>query len=325
MANVTVMNSGCKHSRTLNVFAVLALPIALAAALLLPAAAWADEPVATGAGDEPISTAAEPTVEALDWYPRNTSAFKEFHNLGTEARVVDNADILSPEAEAALAQRIEAMRSNLGLDFVFVSEPNDYGLSHQQYAADFYTFNGYGVGESYDGVIYYVCMDPNNRGFFTAACGNAQEYMTESNVEAMDDATIDLFREGDYDAAVALQFENLDYLYSNGKLPFDWSGVGMGILAGLGFGIFYGKREQAEKRRKMETVVPANRANKYATGKPVFCKKTDQVTGHNITRTPIVPVSSDSDDFSSSSFSGGFSSSGGSGGGHSFSGGGRSF
>lgn len=289
-----------------------AFALALCVALTAPAAAWAVD-------DYDAVTYGENTTDDLSWYPEDPSAFESFHDEYA-LRVVDNADLLTDEEEAALDDHIDQMRKRLNMDFVFVSEDSSYGLSHQQFAADFYTFNGYGVGDDFTGVIYFVCMEPGNRGFFTAACGSAQELMTAENVNTMDDATIGLFKDGEYAKAIELQFNNLDALYTNGELPADYSFLAFAGCGLCAIGLFSGAASLGSKRRRMRTVAAAAYAREYSTGEPVYSVYTDVVTGTNVVRVPYVEPSSDG---GGSSFSGGFGPSGG--GGHSFSGGGRSF
>ncbi|MDD6288959.1 MAG: TPM domain-containing protein [Eggerthellales bacterium] len=312
-------NMTCDHLRAGRIWIIVALlALVLGTCLTAPVAAWAAPD-----GDQAYSAGgnSSPSTKDLDWYPSDPSQFKDFHS-STAPRVVDNADLLTNAEEAELLAHINDMRERLNMDFVFVSENSSYGLTRQQYAADFYTFNGYGVGEDFSGVIYFVCMEPGNRGFFTAACGGAQELMTEDNVNAMDDATIDLFKDGEYGKAIELQFNNLDTLYTEGELPVDMFPLALGGGGLIAFGLFWGANSLGRKKRRMKTVAQAAYAREYAVGTPVFTVNSDVITGTNVVRVPYVEPSSGGG--GGSSFSGGFGPSGG-GGSHSFSGGGRSF
>ncbi|MDO4502055.1 MAG: TPM domain-containing protein [Coriobacteriia bacterium] len=263
------------------------------------------------------------TTKDLDWYPADAYAFKPFHDEKAP-RVVDNADLLTDQEEADLKARLKDMRQRLNMDFVFVSDVSSYGLSRELFAQDYYKFNGYGVGEKYDGVIFFVCMEDGNRGFVTAACGNAEGLMTESNLNKLDDRVIDLFKEGRYAEGISKRFTDLDSLYTDGHLPFNWGGLGLGCFGGLVFGCFMGFTNLGRKRHKMKTVAKAAHARQYANGGVEFTVSTDVNAGTTYTRVPYVDPDKGSGGGGGSSF---FSGSGGSGGGgsHSFSGGGRGF
>lgn len=283
-----------------------------------PANAAANTAANTSANTKPSAH----TTAELDWYPKDPSSFVEFHNPDAP-RVVDNADLLTDDEEAALVAKIKDMEDRLDMDFVLYTDISSYGLSRGLYAADFYTFNGYGRGDDYTGVIYFVCMEPGNRGFWTAACGSAQELMTEDNVNKMDDATFDYFKSGDYAKAINIQFDNLDVLYTNKGFPIDWSPVLGAIIIAFIISLVLASKEVRQLKKKMITVMPARYAREYASG-PVFSVKTDTHTDTKVTRTKhYTPSDSDSGSSGRSSYSGGYSSSGGSS--HTFSGGGRSF
>lgn len=56
-----------------------------------------------------------PTTADLPWYPDDPKAFQDFHNEAAP-RVVDNADLLTPDQEELLAAHIADMRERLGLE-----------------------------------------------------------------------------------------------------------------------------------------------------------------------------------------------------------------
>lgn len=163
------------------------------------------------------------------------------------------------------------------------------------------------------------------RGPTTTAAtrGSARELLTESNVNAMDDLTYDLFVDGDYGKAILTQFDNLNALYTDGHLPFDFAPiVGAGIIS-LIIGLVSGSKELALKKRAMKTVATAGSAASYSSGL-ALTRSTDELYDTVVTRAKHKEESSSSSGGSSggsSSYSSSYSSSGGA----SFSGGGRSF
>ncbi len=258
------------------------------------------------------------TTADLDWYPKDPSSFQDFHNT-TASRVIDNADLLTDAEEAELAAHIADMTARTGLDFILLTDTSSYGLTRDLYAADFYQFNGYGLGDNYSGVIYFVCMERDNRGFYTAARGDARTLLTENNVNAMDDKTYDLFVDGDYAKAIRTQFDSLDSLYTNGSLPIDRTPFLIAGVIAIVIGLIGGFVNLSKKRRQMKTVETATNASIYSNRGLTLTNNLDVKFNTVVTRTKR--ESDDNHGGGGSSYSGGFSSSGGG----SFSGGGRSF
>ena len=158
------------------------------------------------------------------WYPKEPQTFPFYHD--TEApRIVDIADIFSDEEESSMEARLEELRGQLGKDIVVFTDISTYGLSRSVYAADFYDFNGYGIGDDREGVCLMICMDPNDRGWW--ACCTGSETMglyTETIANQIDDLLYEYMRAGDYGAGVADWIENFRRLYTTGS-PYseDWA------------------------------------------------------------------------------------------------------
>ncbi len=296
---------------------VITVVLVLTCALGPVGFAWADNPAVTGTTVATPATTGKTTAD-LDWYPKDPSSFQDFHNT-TASRVIDNADLLTDAQEAELAAHIADMTARTGLDFVLLTDTSSYGLTRDLYAADFYQFNGYGLGDGYSGVIYFVCMERDNRGFFTAARGDARTLLTESNVNIMDDRTYDLFVDGEYAKAIATQFDNLDTLYTNGGFPADYTPYYIAGVIALVIGIIGGFVNLSKKRARMKTVEVATDASIYSHQGLTLTNSVDVKYNTVVTRTKR--VEDENHGGGGSSFSGGFSSSGGG----SFSGGGRSF
>ena len=98
------------------------------------------------------------------WYPVSTKDFS-FYNDTDIPRVVDEADIFTDEEEALMCRLIAQYTEETQHDIVIFTDTTDYGLGHAVYAADFYDFNGYGIGEENEGMCLLICMDPSDRGW----------------------------------------------------------------------------------------------------------------------------------------------------------------
>ena len=157
------------------------------------------------------------------WYPADTEHFEGFHDPDAP-RVVDNADLFTDAEEQRMETRLAALREELSKDIVIYTDVTSYGKEHAYYAADFYDYNGYGIGENYEGVCLFVCMDPEDRGWW--ACGTgpiSEELYTEDNANDLDDVLYEYMVEGRYAEGVADWIENIRTMYVKG-VPFapDW-------------------------------------------------------------------------------------------------------
>ncbi len=180
-----------------------------------------DAQAADGTGT--VAERTENTSGLPSWYPADTEEFTPFHNE-TAARVVDDADILTDAEEQTLEARVAAIRQELQRDIVIYTDRTDYGLGRHICAADFYTFNGYGCGNEYEGVCLFICMDPDNRGWWCCCTGSETRALyTEEIANLIDDELYTHMKAGTYADGIANWVENFYRLYVKGS-PYapDW-------------------------------------------------------------------------------------------------------
>jgi len=154
-----------------------------------------------------------------EWYPSDPQAFVRFHDEDAP-RVVDEADIFTEAEETAMEARLKEIRSELGKDIVVYTDMSAYGLDHSVWAADFYDFNGYGIGDEYEGAVLFICMDPADRGFWTCCTGpETRGLFTEYYANQLDDRLYEYMVAGNYGDGAADWIENFRNLYRTG-MPF---------------------------------------------------------------------------------------------------------
>lgn len=158
-----------------------------------------------------------------DWYPQDPENFPRYHDE-TAPRVVDVADLFSDEAEARMEARLGQLREELGKDIVVFTDVSSYGLTRAVYAADFYDFNGYGIGPEFEGICLFICMEQGNRGFWSCCTGPVTRGLyTEEAANDLDDVLYEYMVDGEYTRGVEDWIENIRTLYVKGY-PFipDW-------------------------------------------------------------------------------------------------------
>lgn len=279
--------------------------------------------------DEDVQLLSDSGEEMPDWYPEDVEAFEDFYNDGA-SRVVDNAGILTAEEEARIAARIKQLTEKYNVDFVLFTDESSHGLSDEQYAVDFYRFNGYGLGVQHSGSILYLRVKDGHGGWRSMGTGRSELYVGDwQNVEDQDDQLEPYVRSGAYAEGILNYLENLDLIYQYGHIPeppveknipggIAASGGIAGAIAALVAGIRNGSLKS-----QMQTIHTAKRADNYLVpGSLNMNFSRDVYLYSDIIRTAI-PTQEEREGGGSSSHSSGVHSSGGGGG--SFSGGGRDF
>lgn len=197
-------------------------------------------------------------AELPDWYPADPANFERFHDPNAP-RVVDNADILTDAEEHTVETLISGLREKFGCDFVFYSDVTTYGLGEEVWAADFYDFNGYGVGPEYNGCLLFVCMDPTNRCWWTCATGETQSLFTFDAINRVDNKLQPYMVSGNYGAGIIDYYDSMKTLFRTGHGPRTADdyflpaviSVIIGFLAAfIARGILKGKMKTVEEKRQ---------------------------------------------------------------------------
>lgn len=74
-------------------------------------------------------------------------------------RLVDDADLLTDSEEQELNTELDEISEKQQCDVVVVTENSLDGKSAQDYADDFFDYNGYGYGDEDSAVLFLIGMD----------------------------------------------------------------------------------------------------------------------------------------------------------------------
>ena len=85
--------------------------------------------------------------------------------------VVDDANLLSSQEETKLRIDLENFKNEYNMDAVIVTSNNLNGKSQQDYADDYFDYNGYGVGKEKSGLLLLIDME--NRNIWIFQCCNS--------------------------------------------------------------------------------------------------------------------------------------------------------
>ena len=85
--------------------------------------------------------------------------------------ITDLAGYLTEEQNEELTAQFNSIREKYSFDVAFVSEDRLSSYDAQNAADDIYDYNGYGYGESYDGILFYIAKAERKYHFSTCGSG----------------------------------------------------------------------------------------------------------------------------------------------------------
>lgn len=116
-------------------------------------------------------------------------------------RLVDNAGLLTDSEAAALLSQLDEISERQQFDVAVVTADTLDGKTPMAYADDFYDYNGYGFGESKDGVLLLVSME--DRDWWITTTGYGITAITDAGREYMSERFLPAMSDGDYAASFA--------------------------------------------------------------------------------------------------------------------------
>ena len=127
------------------------------------------------------------------------------HALADAPRVIDEADVLSAADEDKLEQAISLIRDQYRFDVVLLTKTSIDGKVPRYYAADYYDYNGYGYGESKDGIILLLVTGAGvgNRDYTIVNTGRGEKIFSDSAMDAIEADMLPYLRLSDYPAGMA--------------------------------------------------------------------------------------------------------------------------
>lgn len=124
------------------------------------------------------------------------------------SRVVDEADILTDDEETDLLTCIDEISERQEFDVVVVTEESLDGQSARDYAADYYDYNDYGMGEDKDGILLLVSME--EREWFILTTGYGIDAFSDADLGRLEDVFLSELSSGNYQEAFLAFAEECD-------------------------------------------------------------------------------------------------------------------
>lgn len=97
--------------------------------------------------------------------------------------VVDNAGVLSSDEITILTEKAQSLQDTYDMDVVILVVTDLDGKSAQDYADDYYDYNGYGIGDDYSGMLLLIATE--SRDWWISTCGEAIYVLTDYGIESI--------------------------------------------------------------------------------------------------------------------------------------------
>ena len=140
------------------------------------------------------------TVSAVGQIPKE-------HQLN---RLEDEADILTDSQEQILMQKLDEISERQQCDVAVVTVYSLMGKSAQDFADDFYDYNGYGMGTEDSGILLLISME--DRDWAISTYGFGIYAFTDVGIQFLTDAFLSELSDGDYMEAFTIYADKADDL-----------------------------------------------------------------------------------------------------------------
>ena len=212
--------------------------------------------------------------------------------------VVDQANIIPDDVEAALIARCDTIAEEYKMEVAIVTASDFGGLIAEAYADDFYDFNGYGYGENDDGMlVVYKPGEEGEREIYITTHGNGSAVFFQGIREGIIVDMKDYLIAEDYDKAFNMYLDRAEEQLKPGT-PVIW----LFILALVGAVV--GLLITGSMTAKNKSVIAQNQAKVYTRQGSMNVTGAQDVYAYSFVDTRPKQTSDNSNDDSTTSSSG---------------------
>lgn len=116
--------------------------------------------------------------------------------FASPARVVDMAGLLETDQLEKLTDKLDALSGEYNADVAVVTADSLDGKTPQDYADDYFDYNGYGIGDDNSGIMLVVCM--GTRQWHITTHGSCISKFSDSDLADISQEIVPYLSEGDY-------------------------------------------------------------------------------------------------------------------------------
>ncbi len=140
-------------------------------------------------------------------------------SLDTSLKVYDKADLLTYEEEMQLREEVQKFIEKYDMDLILLTTNNSLSYSNTRaYAENFYLSNGFGLGNTEDGLIFVIDKSYGYNDLAIATRGHAILVYDDSRIDFILDAVV-LQKENGYYSMFTAFLDKADYYADKGVAP----------------------------------------------------------------------------------------------------------
>lgn len=199
----------------------------------------------------------------------------------TAPYLADNADILTDAEEKRLLGILTAASEKSKMDIVVLTETSTGYLSAEEYADDYYDYNGFGTGKNRDGVLMLITTEP--RYVHISGCGKCETIFNSEAIDSLIDTFYYEMQNDQFGDACELFASNASERISSFRMrPF------ILIVVALGVGFLIAGVIVNGMKKKLDSVARKVGASDYTVGSSLkLTQSNDLFLYNNITRVRI--------------------------------------
>ncbi len=131
--------------------------------------------------------------------------------LAESPKIVDEAGLLTNSQRAQLEEKAQQIADKYDMDVVIVTVWSLDGKSAEEYADDYFDYNGYGIGSDFSGSLFLLSME--YRDWHISTCGNSIYALTDYGIERLFESCKGYLSDDNYYRAFDVYLDHLSGFY----------------------------------------------------------------------------------------------------------------
>lgn len=214
--------------------------------------------------------------------------------------VCDYADLLTSDEEQQIETKLLGIQTDFNIDAAVVTVPDLNGYTAQEYADDFYDYNGYGIGDDYSGILLLISEYP--REYHVTTSGKCIEMFNDSSIDYICGDVVAELSENNYYSGAVVFAEDV-YKLANTYSTTGRSGAPRSIpslVIAVLIAIAVAAIATVIAKSTMKNAVLQANARNYVSGGPELNRSRDIFLYSTVSKTPKVKANTSSTHMSSS-------------------------
>ena len=149
------------------------------------------------------------------WMVLLTVLLLPLYALAERPVVVDDANLFSTQEEESIAAKAQEIIDKYQVDIVVVTSYAPKAERSQDFADDYFDYNGYGIGEDGAGLLYLI--DMTNRVPTISTKGVMIDYITDHRLNELFDCSYDALRDRKYGRSTLQLLDRLEEFMAEGR------------------------------------------------------------------------------------------------------------